>query len=325
MGFWGVNGKSEETKFTVCCCEDTVDGIFTAVYEAWASKRGLNYVTVQVGENQNYRLFTEYKQVKTDQEKANKVGNTIRQRMGMEDYEVLYYAALSRDSEKGEAIFRTIVFGLAVSRRKNVTRNLQERCIARVFELSRRVGNESHKYKMFVRFHELAGEREMFYDVGPAENWNVMRGEEMKNWSEGEWNRKEELERKNEAREHLLKICQGIPDDTVMFSEIEPENQVLPLLGEHFSDRFPLVNFMIYDKTHKACLIHPAGKQWVILQDANLDEERIHQYSKREQEYSRLWKGFVSSIAIEERRYHQCQMNFMPKKYWKHMTEHISS
>lgn len=320
MGFWGGNQKTEEPKFTVFCCEDTVDGIFTAVYEAWASKRGLNYVTVQVGENQNFQLFTEYKQVETDQEKANKVGNTIRQKMGMEDYETLYYAALSRDSEKGEAIFRTIVFGLAVSKRRNVTRNLQEPCIAKVFELSRRVGNESHRYRMFVRFHELAGEKDLFYDIHSDDSeasdrqWleRSSRAAQMQNY--------EEL--KKHDQEHLLRICQGIPDDTIMFSEIEPENQVLPLLGEHFSDRFPMVNFMIYDKTHNACLIHQAGKQWVILQDANLDEERIHRYSRREQEFSRLWKGFVQSIAIEERKNPRCQMNFMPKKFWKYMTEH---
>lgn len=303
MSFWGENGK-EDIKFTVFCCDDTVDGIFTAVYEAWASKRGLNYVTVQVGKNQNYQLFTEYKQVETDQEKANKVTNTIRQKMGMEDYETLFYAALANDEEKGEAIFRTIVFGLAVSKRKNVTRNLKEPCIQKVFELARRVGNESHRYRMFVRFHEL----EMGFET------SVHEGADELHWC-AEKNLMQE-------QDHLRQICDGIPDNTIMFSEIEPESHVLPLLGEHFSDRFPMVNFMIYDKTHNTCLIHRAGKQWVILQDANLDESRIHHYSRREQEFSGLWKGFVQSIAIEERKNPRCQMNFMPKKYWKHMTEH---
>ena len=256
-----------ENEITVFCCEDSVDGIFTAVYEAWDSRIGLQHVTVQAGQNHNIQLFARYRQVETDHEKAAKVGNTIRRKMGREDYETIYYAALADDGEKGEAIFRTLVLGLAVSKRKNITRNLQAACVAKVFELSRRVGNESHRYRMFVRFQELEDER-------------------------------------------------------IMFSEIEPENQILPLLGDHFSDRFPMVNFMIFDRNHKECLIHQAGKQWVILQDADPDEERIHRYSLKEKEYSRLWKGFVTSIAIEERRNPRCQMNFMPKKFWKHMTEH---
>lgn len=284
-----VSRDKQNQALFVFCCEDSVDGIFTAVYDAWDSRLGLENVTVQAGMNQNYQLFEEYYSVETDHDKAARVARTIREKMGMEDYEILYQAALSRDPGKGEAIFRTIVLGLAVIKRRNVTRNLQQPAIARVFELSRNVGNEAHHYRMFVRFHEL--ERE---EVSPA------------------------LLQKGECIEE--RHAEG---DSVMFSEIEPENQVLPILGEHFSDRFPMVNFMIYDRTHKECLIHQAGKQWVILQGASLDEERIHQYSRMEREYARLWKGFVSSIAIRERYNPRCQMNFMPKRFWKYMTEHL--
>ena len=46
MGNWEVNQETG-AEITVFCCEDTVDGIFTSVYDAWASKIGLNHVTVQ--------------------------------------------------------------------------------------------------------------------------------------------------------------------------------------------------------------------------------------------------------------------------------------
>ena len=278
----------------VFCCEDSVDGIFTAVYDAWASNLGLRNVTVQAGENQNFQLFAQYYPVETDHEKAAKVADTIRKRLGMEDYEILYQAALSGDREKGEAIFRTIVLGLAVVKRKNITRNLQQPAVAKVFELSRNVGNEAHHYRMFVRFHEL--ERE---EVSPV----LLPREETQMDLQADRYRQE-------------------TDSSIMFSEIKPQNQVLPILGDHFSDRFPMVNFMIYDHTHGECLLHQAGMQWVIMQGIHLEEERIHRYSRREREYARLWKGFVSSIAIEERKNPRCQMNFMPKRFWKYMTEH---
>lgn len=259
--------EEQEKECTVFVCEESVDGILTAVYDAWASKLGLMNVSVQAGEYQNRRLFTRYRSVETDHEKAASVASTIRRRMGMEDYQVLYQAALSGDAHRGEDIFRTIVLGLAVWKRKNITRSLQEPSVLRVFELSRTVGNEAHRYRMFVRFREL--------------------------------------------------------ENGVMCSEIEPENQVLPLLGDHFSDRFPMVDFMIYDRTHRQCLVHRAQKPWVILMEADIDEELIRRYSEKEQEYARLWKGFVKSIAIQERTNPRCQMNFMPKKFWKYMTEHI--
>lgn len=257
-----------EKEHTVFVCEDSVDGILTAVYDAWASKLGLRNVSVQAGDYLDRQLFTKYRSVETDHEKASSVADTIRTKMGMEDYQVLYQAALSRDPQRGADIFRTVVLGLAVWKKKNITRNLQEPSVLRVFELSRTVGNEAHRYQMFVRFREL--------------------------------------------------------ENGVMCAQIEPENQVLPMLGDHFSDRFPMVDFMISDRTHRQCLVHRAQRQWVILMDADLDEELLRRYSDKEKEYARLWKGFVGSIAIQERKNPRCQMNFMPKKFWKYMTEHIS-
>lgn len=246
-----------------------MDGIFTAIYDAWASKLGLRNVSIQVGEGWDRVLFAEYRTVKTDREKAASVADTIRMKMGMEDFQTIYQAALSRDGERGEDIFRTVVLGLAVWKRKNITRNLQDPSVLRVFELSRTVGNEAHRYHMFVRFREL--------------------------------------------------------ENGLMCGEIEPENQVLPLLGDHFSDRFPMVDFLIYDHTHRQCLVHQARRQWVIFMDAQVEEGRLRRYSEKEQEYARLWKGFVDSIAIQERKNPRCQMNFMPKKYWKYMTEHTDA
>ena len=270
---------------TIFSCEDSVDGIFTAVYDAWDSGLGLRNVTVQTGENQNYQLFADYREVETDHDKATKVANTIRDKMGMEDYEILYQAALSHSLDKGEAIFGTMVLGLAVLRQKNITRNLREACVMRVFELARAVQTEAHHYRMFVRFRELDGPKRYHEDCIPARQMEA-------DWEQG-----------------------------IMFCEIEPKHQVLALLGDHFSDRFPGMNFMIYDRTHRECLVHRARMRWVILQDVTLEEEMVHRYSEKEREYARLWKGFVNSIAIEERKNPRCQMNFMPKKYWKYMTE----
>ena len=246
---------------TVFWCEDTVDGIFTAVYEAWASRLGLANVTVQTRAGQNMSLFASYRQVETDHEKAARVAETIRRNLGWEDYQVIYQAALADDP-----------------------RNLQEPAVMKTFELSRRVENEAHRYRMFVRFRELEGSQ------------------------------------RDSLGQDGLEVAGA--SSSLMFSEIEPENRILAVLGDHFADRFPMMNFAIYDRTHRECLVHPAGKRWAVLEDMELDEDLICRYSRQEQEFSRLWKGFVKSIAIEERRNPRCQMNFMPKKYWKHMTEH---
>lgn len=43
--------------------------------------------------------------------------------------------------------------------------------------------------------------------------------------------------------------------------------------------------------------------------------------NEQEENIKKLWTTFFNTIGIKERRNKRCQMNFMPKKYWKYMTE----
>ena len=105
--------------------------------------------------------------------------------------------------------------------------------------------------------------------------------------------------------------------DKVLISIIEPENRVLPLIVSHFTNRFPNERFMVYDRTHKEALIYEKKQADIIpLIDFELPEA-----DGEEQKYRKLWRMFYDNIAIEERRNERCRMNFMPKKYWKRMTE----
>ena len=110
-------------------------------------------------------------------------------------------------------------------------------------------------------------------------------------------------------------------DSGVLFSEIQAENQVLPLIGEHFSDRFPNENFMIYDNGHNDCLIHGKQRPWFILRDTSPDEVAKDQLAVREEEMQELWKGFCKSISVEARENRGLQRQFWPLKFRRWMTE----
>ena len=137
--------------------------------------------------------------------------------------------------------------------------------VAKVFELSRRVSNEAHMYKEFIRFRELS--------------------------------------------------------NGVLFSEISPRNRVLTCVGEHFSERFPLENWMIYDKTHREFLVHRAKRQWAIVAGAELAREAAENISQDEVEYEKLWKGFFQSVSIKERENPKCQRSNLPLRWRREMTE----
>lgn len=139
----------------ILLCEDSVEGIFTGVYNAWESKYPKEYIKLTHNEEGNYELFSEYINVVTDFDKAKKVARTIEQRFGSEVYEAIYNAACAASEDKADAVFRTINAGFASRIPHRLMENLKDKDICRVFELSRAVFNEQHHLLGFVRFKEL--------------------------------------------------------------------------------------------------------------------------------------------------------------------------
>ena len=103
----------------------------------------------------------------------------------------------------------------------------------------------------------------------------------------------------------------------ILYAKIEPDHNVLELLGEHFSDRFKNEPFIIHDARRGKALYSREGK-WYI---APLDTAVLPGFSAEEKEYRRLWKKYFDSIAIEERKNPKCQKRLMPVRYWKNLTE----
>ena len=102
----------------------------------------------------------------------------------------------------------------------------------------------------------------------------------------------------------------------VLFSTIHPKNHVLPILAEHFIDRFPKENFMIFDETRNLAAVHRAGKNYMLVDASDLNQDIIHNYSKEEQQFRDLWLTFFDSVAIEARTNPKLQAQNIPKRFW---------
>lgn len=144
-------------------CEDSIDGIFTGVYNAWASRYGHANVSLTTQVPDNYSLFHEYISVETDLEKSAKVARTLRNRMDAESYEALCQAALASESfskrrhsiNKADALYKTIVLALSLADSSKVLNYLGEPYVNCVFQLSLSTSNEAHHLLGFLRFQEL--------------------------------------------------------------------------------------------------------------------------------------------------------------------------
>lgn len=107
----------------------------------------------------------------------------------------------------------------------------------------------------------------------------------------------------------------------LMFSEITPKSQVLTCIGDHFADRFPLENWVIYDKTHEVFLVHKKQEKWKLVWGETLDSNVAADVSEDEKDYVCLWKEFFEAVSIKERENPKCQQNHLPLRFRGDMTE----
>lgn len=103
-----------------------------------------------------------------------------------------------------------------------------------------------------------------------------------------------------------------------LVSTIQPKNFVLPFLADHFADRFSQETFLIYDKTHRAALVHQNRRSEIV---EGIEDLILPETTDREAYYQALWKQFYHTLAIEARHNPKCRMNHMPKRYWSEMVE----
>ena len=252
---------------TILLCEDSPEGIFTAIYEAYALRIPHTGIFLQLKEEENMRLFSVYKKVMPDPVKAQKVMNTLKRRFSSKDNYDLWMALSAADNRKAQAVYRTVVWGLSGKIKGSILAHMADDNVRLVVELSRRAGNEANRMLEFLRFSEL--------------------------------------------------------ENGLLYAVIGPKDSVLPVVTEHFADRLPMENFLIYDEIHHIYAVHPAGKQWFLMGDCGNSDGEVREirYSAEEDYYQELFRGFCHSISIDSRKNLKLQQNMLPLRFRPYMVE----
>ena len=116
----------------------------------------------------------------------------------------------------------------------------------------------------------------------------------------------------------------------IYFARIEPDFNVLPLIGEHFRQRYQDQHWAIYDVARgygiyydksKSTPKRPAALQTITdLDDAVLrNPASIH--SADEQRYQKFWQGYFTNVNIKERKNPRLHKQYLPQRYWKYLSE----
>lgn len=245
-------------------CPDSIEGIFTGIYDAWMGRYGHHRVKLRILEQETeLELFADYREVETDAAKAEKVKNTILRKLGREGYETVVQGILAKEERKADIVYRFLVYAFPIG--PAAMEHYGTDCVRLLSDLKRTVWNEAHHYIEFIRFSRLR--------------------------------------------------------NGVLLAEIRPKADVLTLIAPHFADRLAPDHFMIYDRGRETAVLHKAFGEWILTSVRDFQENWKEDLEEEELELQALWKKFVQSICIEERRNEKCQNTMMPKRFREFMLE----
>lgn len=136
-------------------CEESFEGIMTAVYDGWVLMNQGHRINIHPGENYAPTFFSEFIPIKTNKIKAEKVAASIRIKISYDAYSMVYKTCMHFDESRADAVFEFLK--IAYPAGAKVTKMLGNPAVMRVMELSRKVSNEAHAFREFIRFEELKG------------------------------------------------------------------------------------------------------------------------------------------------------------------------
>lgn len=163
-----INENNSYKRYVVTC-EDSIEGVFSAIYKIYEQHFEHNRTCLRVQEEDEYELFTEYAVFQPDEKKAEKVIRTIIREFGEECYRTMCLALSSCDKEKADNVYHMIVYGFTLKFRRNLIHSLANDFVNRTFKLAREVNNEVMHLREFVRFRELESGI-LFSRIGPKNN-----------------------------------------------------------------------------------------------------------------------------------------------------------
>lgn len=113
--------------------------------------------------------------------------------------------------------------------------------------------------------------------------------------------------------------------DGMFYTSVDPDFNVLPLISNHFKNRYADQEWIIYDLKRKYGLHYNLETVEEITIDfaseVNQKNPGLLLMDEKEELYSLLWKDYFKSANIVARKNTKLHVKHVPKRYWKYLTE----
>ena len=105
----------------------------------------------------------------------------------------------------------------------------------------------------------------------------------------------------------------------VLYSAIEPDFNILPIIANHFKNRLTNEYFIIHDTKRNLAVVYNKESYQLISLDKSQKEKILSM--NNDEDYETLWKQYFKSTNIEERKNPRLQNRMMPKRYRNNIVE----
>ncbi|WP_143961130.1 TIGR03915 family putative DNA repair protein [Litoribacter populi] len=116
-----------------------------------------------------------------------------------------------------------------------------------------------------------------------------------------------------------------LASDQVYYATIEPDFDVLPLISDHFKNRYADQKWMIFDLKRNYGIFYDLRK--VIPVEFHNPEAGQSlsvisiEWDETEKEFQSLWKNYFKSTNIASRKNTKLHLQHVPRRYWKYLVE----
>lgn len=173
---------------TVFSCEPTWEAMLTCIFEAGRSRLGFKNIRLCLEPIEQMTLFDDYHHVDVDESKAEKVMDSINQRISSAFYYELFYCSMYYDENILDNIYRVMLLGFKFG--EKALDMVQYECVMYLKRVHKSLGNEINHFQEFSRFHSIPGEiyvshiepksrllinlGPIFSDRMPSEHWIIV-------------------------------------------------------------------------------------------------------------------------------------------------------
>lgn len=125
--------------------------------------------------------------------------------------------------------------------------------------------------------------------------------------------------RKVKAESHrMLGILRfELLESNIYYAHIEPDHNIITFISPHFKERFTDQNWVIHDTKRNLAALYNTKRMLI----SYMDLTSIPNLHPDELKFQSLWKNYFKHITIKSRINPALQKQFIPKRYWKNLTE----